>query len=219
VFLKLRFSANQVSYFSVLVALLAAVSMMTGNRLLIIVGALLFNVWAVLDCVDGNVARARGQANEYGSFVDALSGYIATALVILSIGVAAEYQKPVELAILNRVNYMLVGGIILVSRLTMGLIYLRFREVSGSDPLGPGSSGRRLAANIDITGLMMPAVLVGAILDLLPLIALFYCAYYGLVFVVLTVRIILEIEKRVEEGNAMRQFDNVDDRREEEYRS
>jgi len=62
-----------------------------------------------------------------------------------------------------------VGAITLVSRLTMGLIYLKFTEVSGQNPLGPGSRGRRLAANIDITGLLMPAVLAGAVFNLLPL--------------------------------------------------
>ena len=201
-FLKLRFSANQVSYFSVLVALLGTVSMMIDNRLLIIVGALLFNAWAVLDCVDGNVARATGPESKYGPFVDALSGYVATALVILSIGVAAEHQKPIELLFLNHIDYMLVGAITLVSRLTMGLIYLKFTEVSRQNPLGSGSRARRLAANIDITGLLMPAVLAGAILDMLPLVALFYCAYYGLVFVFLTLRIVMQVETYVRQNPA-----------------
>ena len=209
VFLKLRLSANQVSYSSVLVALLAAFLMLTGDRLLVIVGALLFNLWAVLDCVDGNVARTTGQVNKYGSFVDALSGYIATALVILSIGVAAEHQKPVAPAILNGVDYTIVGGITLVSRLTMGLIYLKFTEVSGQNPLGPGSRGRKLAANIDITGLLMPVVLTGSVFDLLPVVALFYCAYYGFAFVFLTVRIVFRVEALSRQDDTIMQVDDL----------
>ena len=48
---------NQITILSVFIGLGGCLLFMLGSKDKIIIGALLINVWAVLDCVDGNIAR------------------------------------------------------------------------------------------------------------------------------------------------------------------
>ena len=51
-----------------------------------------FFLWALLDGVDGNVARYRGQSSKLGSVYDALGGYIATVLAPFACGIMASHE-------------------------------------------------------------------------------------------------------------------------------
>ena len=42
---------------------------------------------ALTDCIDGNVARARGETGPGGEWMDALSGYTVYALLPFSLGI------------------------------------------------------------------------------------------------------------------------------------
>ncbi len=51
-------NANTVSYISIIVAVLGCVCFISNNYTCWIIGAILFNVWYLLDCVDENLARS-----------------------------------------------------------------------------------------------------------------------------------------------------------------
>ena len=51
-------SANTVSYMSAVIAIWGCLSFLGGNHTLNIIGAILLNIWNILDCVDGNIARS-----------------------------------------------------------------------------------------------------------------------------------------------------------------
>ena len=189
------FSANHVSYLSVLIALLATVLMMTGSYPLSIAGAALFNLWAVLDCIDGNIARVRCQASKYGGFVDALGGYVAFAVVLLGAGVAAEKAGAYVPGSLNSVDFTLLGAIASISNLTMRLVYQHFMNVSRERIMGPGTWQRSLASNLGITGLLMPAVLAGILWGFLHWIVFFYAVFYASTFVIVIVRLVRRVER------------------------
>ena len=77
---------------------------------------------ALLDCVDGNVARARGETGPAGEWMDALSGYTVYALPIsLGIGIQIESQSDDLVGI-----WIIVGSITVISNLYSRLLYQKY---------------------------------------------------------------------------------------------
>lgn len=58
-----------------------------------LVGWLFFFVWAVLDGVDGNLARSTNQCSSMGDLWDTMGGYAAMVLIYFSAGIAAFYDN------------------------------------------------------------------------------------------------------------------------------
>lgn len=87
--LRLNLSANQVSVASMLLALAGCLLLLTADFRIGLVGVILLNLWIVLDCVDGNIARVKRSASPTGEFFDALSGYFFTALLYVFLSVNA----------------------------------------------------------------------------------------------------------------------------------
>jgi len=69
--IKLGLSPNFITSISFGVGLLAAAFFATGNRWLIILGALLLQLSLIIDCVDGEVARATRRFSVLGAWLDA----------------------------------------------------------------------------------------------------------------------------------------------------
>jgi len=69
--IKLGLSPNLITFISFGVGLLAAAFFATGNRWLILLGALLLQLSLVIDCVDGEVARATRRFSVLGAWLDA----------------------------------------------------------------------------------------------------------------------------------------------------
>lgn len=65
-FSYIGWTANMVSYFSAVVAIIACACFVLGAP---IVGAVLINLWLLLDCTDGNIARSV-KKERYGDFAD-----------------------------------------------------------------------------------------------------------------------------------------------------
>ena len=82
-------TANQVTAFRTLVAVIAVLLLFLGTWHLIVTATALFYVVFVLDCVDGNIARIRGSTSYWGKFADGLSDYIFPVLAPVAIGLAA----------------------------------------------------------------------------------------------------------------------------------
>lgn len=69
--LRLRLTPNQVTVASVLVGLAAAGCFATGDRALLLAGAVLLQLSLVVDCVDGDVARYTRSFSATGAWLDA----------------------------------------------------------------------------------------------------------------------------------------------------
>lgn len=192
VFVRLKFSANQVSIFSIGVSLLAALMMAPGSGITVVVGAILFNVSALLDCVDGHVARVKKEASIYGGWMDALGGYVTYTCVLLAVGIVAEATKPVSFM---PINFVLLGSLAAVSNLLMRLEYQHFRFLRGQGAEESIKREKRIGANLGITGFLMPMVLVGTFFKILPLIILFYCVFYLCACILVTIRMIRMVQK------------------------
>ena len=68
---RTRFTANHVTYFAFAVCLASALAFYKGTHTFLIVGAVLFELNYLLDCVDGTVARLKNESSPEGSVIDA----------------------------------------------------------------------------------------------------------------------------------------------------
>ncbi len=73
---------NQVTYFSVLVGFASGFAFSFSSQTALVLGGVLLELTLVLDCVDGQLARAKGMASEWGRLVDGVAGYFAYLAVI-----------------------------------------------------------------------------------------------------------------------------------------
>jgi len=73
-FLKIRISANQVTFISLLVGIAAGIFLTFSSTRFWIIGALLLYLFLILDDVDGEVARYNKTASPRGAFWDTISG-------------------------------------------------------------------------------------------------------------------------------------------------
>ena len=84
-FINLGFSPNAVSVLSIFFVLAACICYGFSSPVSIWVAVALINLWLILDCVDGNIARCRKIKTCYGEFVDDIGGYYVVAFIYLAL--------------------------------------------------------------------------------------------------------------------------------------
>ena len=83
IFLILKMNANQVTILSGIISILGGILISSSSIIVVLIGALCFHFFAILDMSDGEVARYRGEGGLEGHYLDWLMHFIApTALVI-----------------------------------------------------------------------------------------------------------------------------------------
>lgn len=143
--------------------------------MLTLIGAILFNFFAVLDCVDGNMARVSGKASLWGGWADAITGFIAYTSVFFASGVYI-YLKTLWWPVL------LVSGLTASANLLTRIAYQMYKNIVGESAHGSVSFERMLAENVGITGFLMPLILLFHLFNFLPgmwFIIWFNAAFYG----------------------------------------
>lgn len=78
---------NQVTYASVLFGMWSGYVFSRGSVSAMVLGGILLEVTLVLDCVDGQLARATGRGSEWGRLLDGIAGYFAYGAVVIGIAV------------------------------------------------------------------------------------------------------------------------------------
>ncbi|MFQ3621632.1 MAG: CDP-alcohol phosphatidyltransferase family protein [Spirochaetales bacterium] len=137
-FLRLGWSANRVSYFSALVAVIGGLLLCLPSVKLQLLGAMLLNVFAILDCVDGNIARFTHTTGPGGAWADALGGYVAYTATLLGAGMASEITsytlyssipKIVDILWPRGGLWVLLGGVAASCNLLMRLAHQHYRAL------------------------------------------------------------------------------------------
>jgi len=202
VFQRLGFTANGVSYVSIIVAFVAFVFFLFGSRVFAIVGAVLVHIWMLLDCVDGNLARVSEIKNPYGEFVDSMSGYTLLGFVFLGLGMVAETEASWLNHYIPEHYFLLLGGIASVSTLTARLLFQKFvateyeiRVSTNPRSIKPRGLLHFLEKNVGISGLFMPAMLLAVLLSYIQAIVIFYAAYYFTILMICYLRFIFIVKK------------------------
>jgi phosphatidylglycerophosphate synthase len=173
--LALGLSPAGVSYFSALVSIAGGVLFAWPDYRLATAGIILLNFFSVLDCVDGNMARASGKAGPWGAWADAVAGFIAYTAVFFSSGIYIFWKTcwwPV----------LIVTGLSSSANVLTRVAYQIYKNIVGESAHGSVSFERMLAENVGITGFLMPLLLVFHFCGFLPgmwFLIWFNAAFYG----------------------------------------
>lgn len=197
---KLGISANTVSYISTIEAIVACAFFLFGTHIYSVVGAILINIWLLMDCIDGNLARAV-KKQPFGEFADASSSYVLVGLMGACIGFAVYNQG--GYIVKPGCKWMLLLGAIASScDSLMRLIYQKYKNVERKmadigviavehenriDNAHVGSFKVRIENELGIGGFLPFASLVCAVCNALDIFVIYCFCYYGGSFVVSTI--------------------------------
>lgn len=188
-------SANTVSYISAWVAVVGCLFFLPDNKTAHIIGAVLFNVWLLMDCTDGNLARSY-KRQPFGDFADALSSYMLVGLMGVFCGFAVYHDGGL---IFDAYNpwIILIGAIGGMSDTLMRLMYQKYlaneramvdngimpKEVDvRTDHSQVGNWRVRLEMELGIAGFLPILTLFAAIFNFLDIICIYCFCYYGASF-------------------------------------
>lgn len=103
VFLKFGLSANAVTMISMAIGLIAAIFFAEGGYAAGIIGALLFQLSAIVDCCDGEIARLTFTESASGEFIDQLADNVVHTAIFGGIAwaIARQVAEPWVPAVLG----------------------------------------------------------------------------------------------------------------------
>ena len=123
-FLKLNISPHIATLIFSVTGVISCVSFAVGGKLSFIIGALLLQLWYLLDHVDGEIARYIDKVTISGIFFDKIGHYIVHPLVFLSIGLGAYNDLGIKLALpLSFIAALSVNMIGLIEELEYSTLY------------------------------------------------------------------------------------------------
>ena len=108
---KTKVKPTTITKWPVLSLLLGAAFIIFGSfPYMTFVGWLFFFLWAILDGVDGNLARATNQCSYLGDLWDTLGGYLAMIMMYYTMGIYAFFDNNL-VEICDKYLILLLGGI------------------------------------------------------------------------------------------------------------
>ena len=148
--LRLGLSPNAVTGVMIVVGLAGAVVLAIGGWWPALAGFLLIQLYLVLDCVDGEVARWTGKTSAVGIYLDRLGHYLVEGAVLIAIGISATGDAGLEWTVVGLVAGLGVlvskaeTDLVATARLAGGLGPMPKKAIVIGSPVLAG--GRRLAA-------------------------------------------------------------------------
>ncbi|ACY99634.1 MULTISPECIES: CDP-alcohol phosphatidyltransferase family protein [Thermomonospora] len=149
--LRMGFSPNHLTYLMMLVGVAAGVVVsLPGHPLwAALAGALLVQVYLLLDCVDGEVARYLQRTSATGVYLDRIGHYLAEAALLVGLGARAQGEWAsggyLELGLVAALGAVLIKAEtdnVVVARAKSGLPVV---PALGERALRPRSTGLALA--------------------------------------------------------------------------
>lgn len=209
IFINLKFTANVVSYLSIIIAVMGAIFMAINNITTRIIGMILINFWLVLDCVDGNIARCKKESSLFGSLVDAVGGYYAIAFSYFSIGIAAYYTTNM-LINENKVIFIMLGALASIADILTRLLHqkkentlLIVNGIENEEQIKKYTFNwikTRIDKELGISGAFMPILILATIFNFLDIMIIGYVCFNVLVLIFMTIKILRDIEERSKNG-------------------
>jgi len=89
--------------------LIAAVFLVRGDYLSVLLGAAIFQVFSILDGCDGEIARAKNLESKFGERLDNLCDFLGSLIFVLALGIGLNHFKEgVICAVLISANELLL---------------------------------------------------------------------------------------------------------------
>lgn len=203
-FLKLNIKPNTVSFISIFPIIIGFILIGFGeNKLIKIIGWLMFFLWNLLDGVDGNIARYKKKFTKTGSLWDATSGYIAMFLTFIAMGTGSYYGNCVALNIDQALIITLgalSGCLVIFPRLIMHKRITSLGEDNNSVGMKDKSSYniiKVIGLNIiSISGFIQIFMLLAIILEIMDIFTIIYFVI-NLVICIGTVFKLLQEPKKI----------------------
>ena len=204
-FINLGFSSNGVSVLSIFVALASFVCFAIPTTWTLVVAIVCINLWLILDCVDGNIARCKKQKTVYGEFVDDIGGYYVVGFVYLAIAIRAFYDG--GYLIKGTPWIIVIGAISCISDILARLINkdygnfsMRRADYVPTDYTNESKRSisylrRRVGKEIGVSGAFMPLTIICGIFGMYDLMTIFYCAFNVFALLTTTVLYIYKADK------------------------
>lgn len=189
---SLGISANTVSYFSSIVAIVSCATFLINNSAFHIIGAVLVNVWLLLDCVDGNLARAV-KSQPFGKFADGIGSYILVGLLCSSMSFAV-YKNGGIIIGSGQGWFILIGALASEADTLMRLIYQKYKNTERelidegiiekekdvwTDKNSVSSLFVRIEMEFGIGGILPLAILLATIFHAIDIIVIYCFIYQG----------------------------------------
>ena len=188
-------SANAVSYFSLVVAVLGCGLFLFRSSTAHIIGSVLMIIWVILDCIDGNIARCV-EKKPFGEFADSLSSYILVGLMGTTMGVAAYFRGGILIETGNP-WIILIGALASSSDTMMRLVYQKYKNTERKladqgivkieeDFRTEGNQPFNIKTVIDREfglGIIPELALLGSIFCFLDIVVIYCFCFYGSAFV------------------------------------
>ena len=198
-------NANAISYFSAIIGLISCVFIAMHNNVVNIVGAILINIWLILDCVDGNLARSVKKM-PFGEFADGVSSYLLVAFLGIAIGINAYYNGGLFISKFN-VLCVICGALVSIFDSVTRLVFQKYKveelkicSYSANKKVEETSKKRtslveRIQEAMGIGGWLPTFILVGIIFHFMELVLIYCFIFYGAFFVLGNIRTIIHVIK------------------------
>lgn len=199
-FINTGWSANDVSILSWLIIFVGAICLAINSFYFMLVGVILTNLWLVLDCVDGNIARVKKKETYMGDFFDAIAGYGPFAFTTIGISVAAYNTSQILQNNEYRYVLLIIGGVGAMANLYTRLIHQKYLNCyfvgknrihdSESITLKDTEDKKSLAykreqidKNFGVAGLFMPWLFIALFTNTFDIMLIVYAVYYVASFI------------------------------------
>ena len=195
-FINLGFSANTVTVLGLLPLVSGLVLLALGavNYSYSIVGAVLVNIWLLFDCIDGDVARFRGQISKFGALLDFIVGLIYHVFLPVCLGLTlywgASERSMTALGLeFPRWVWLVAGAVELFAGLLRKVVSLQYQSGVGEQDRKQGSSRITIWTVLPraILSFKAPALLIASLFGSLGFFLLGYAVYNLIVLFTMTV--------------------------------
>ncbi len=197
-FINTGWTANMVSVLSWIVIAVAAVLLSINNFWVMLAGVILTNLWLVLDCVDGNIARVKKTKTFMGDFFDAVAGYGPFSFTTIGLGFAA-YHTSFLFPDSFKLYFLAIAGVAAMANIYMRLVHQKYLtcffvakkelreldEITLKDTENKKSFAyirEQIDKNFGVAGLFMPWLFVALFTNTFDIMLLTYSTYYILSF-------------------------------------
>ncbi|MCY9785674.1 CDP-alcohol phosphatidyltransferase family protein [Nocardiopsis sp. EMB25] len=179
-FVRLRVPPNPITYLMMVFGVLAGVVVAFGGLWSAILAALLVQVYLLLDCSDGEVARYTGRTSVAGIYLDRIGHYVSEIALLIGLGVRAQGEfEPGGWVILGMAAAI---GVALIKAETDNVVVARAKaglpEEVTAEAMRPRSSGLSLARRL-ASALKVHRVIQAVELSLLVVVAAVADAFLG----------------------------------------
>lgn len=121
-FVKCGISANMVTLLSLLFAIIGSLLYLFNTPTFDILALVCFNLWYVMDCCDGEVARIKEETSKFGVFLDQIMHVTSAPLMALSI--TYHFYVIEDEIIFFVMGFLYISAVYIIQNLHMIIYYI-----------------------------------------------------------------------------------------------